>query len=74
MAWDSVLALIGWVLAGPVAIGVMAFFVQQDATRRADPNYLVQPNMNVYYFGAALSAVVGIVVTAISAAFWVGHL
>lgn len=74
LGWNSWLALVGWALAGPMAIGVMAYFVQKDAARRADPNYLIQLNMNVYYVGAALSAVVGILVTAVGAAFWVGHL
>jgi hypothetical protein len=72
--WGTVLALVGWVLAGPVTIGTMAYFVQKDAARRADPNYLVHPNMNAYYIGAVASALVGIVVTAVSAALWVGHL
>lgn len=72
--WGTILALVGWVLAGPIAIGTMAYFVQQDSVRRTDPNYLIRPNLNLYYIGAAVSAFAGIVVTAVSAALWVGHL
>lgn len=71
--WDHWLAVVGWVLAGPIAIGVMAYFVQTDTKKRAAGTYVAPPNMNLLYVGATAAAVIGILVSAVGAAYWVGH-
>lgn len=71
--WDNWLSVVGWVLAGPIAIGVMAFFVQTDTKKRAAATYVAPPNMSFFYVGATAAAVIGILVSAAGAAYWVGH-
>jgi hypothetical protein len=66
-------ALIGWALAGPVAIGVLAFFVLTDTKRRTAPTYVQPPGMARLYFGAAAVVAIAIIVSAIGAAYWVGR-
>ena len=57
-----------------VAIGVMALYVARDTARRAEPVYLRPDWLTMAYAAVALLAVVGIVVSALGVAFWVGRL
>ena len=74
VGWGSWIAGVGWVLAGPVAIGVMALYVAADTKRRAEPVYLRPEWLTMAYAAVAVLAVAGIVVSALSVAFWVGRL
>lgn len=74
ICWTSWIALIGWVLAGPVAIGVMASYVARDTARRAEPVYLRPDWLTMAYAVASTLGVIGILVSSLSVAFWVGRL
>lgn len=74
VCWASWIALIGWALAGPVAIGVLAFYVARDTARRAEPIYLRPDWLTMAYAAVASLAVIGIVVSSLSVALWVGRL
>lgn len=74
ICWASGIALIGWTLAGPVAIGVMALYVARDTALHAEPIYLRPEWLTKAYAAVATLAVIGIVVSSLSVAFWVGRL
>ncbi len=74
VGWGSWIAGVGWALAGPIAIGVMALYVAADTRRRAEPVYLRPEWLTMAYAGVAMLAVAAIVVSALSVAFWVGRL
>lgn len=74
ICWASGIALIGWALAGPVAIGVLALYVARDTARQVAPVYLRPEWLTMAYAAVAALAVVGIVVSSLSVAFWVGRL
>jgi hypothetical protein len=67
-------ALAMWVLAGPIAIGLLAVFTQQDVQQRAKPIYDAPSWIPVLYWSAVAAAVVGIGVSAWSIADWAGRL
>lgn len=71
---DSWIALVGWVFAGPLAIGVLAFYVRQDTSRRAMATYLSPTGIGAMYTCVAVLVVIGIIVSALGVAYWVGHL
>lgn len=72
--WGSEVALLGWLLAGPVAIGVLAFYAARDTARRAEPVYLRPDWLSMAYAAVAALVVIGIVVSSLSVAFWAGQL
>ncbi|MFG1929940.1 hypothetical protein ACGFK1_04705 [Mycobacterium sp. NPDC048908] len=74
VGWGGPIAVIGWALAGPVAIGVMALYLATDTKRRAEPVYLRPEWLTMAYAAVAVLAVAGIVASALSVAFWVGRL
>lgn len=73
VGFGSWLAITGWVAAGPLAIGILALFVYRDTARRALPAYLSPDGIGFLYAGVVLVVVVGIVVSALGFAWWVGH-
>jgi hypothetical protein len=73
LGWGSWLAIVGWVFAGPIAIGVLALFVAKDTDKRALPTYLRPDGIGLLYAGVSLLVVAGIIVSALGFAFWVGH-
>ncbi len=73
LGFGSWLAITGWVAAGPLAIGTLALFVYRDTARRALPMYLSPDGIGFLYTGVVLIVVVGIVVSALGFAWWVGH-
>lgn len=72
--WANPIALVGWALAGPVAIGVMALYVARDTALRAEPVYLRPDWLSMAYAAVAAVAVIGVVVSSVSIALWAGHL
>lgn len=73
MVRTSQWAILGWALAGPVAIGVLALFVHVDTKRRAAAIY-VQPDwIKAAYGTVAVVVVAAIILTSLATAFWFGR-
>lgn len=68
------LAITAWVLAGPVAIGVLAYFIRADTAERARPVYAAPTWVRPAYVAALVLCGAAIVVAALRIAFWVGRL
>lgn len=74
LASSGPVAIAGWALAGPAAIGVLSAFTLLDTKRRAMPVY-TQPTWLTAAYGCVLAlAGVGIVIGALRIADWVGRL
>jgi len=67
------LAVTGWVLAGPVAIGALAVYTSADTRRRARPVYISPNWLTAAYYACLGVCLVGVVVAAIRIALWVGR-
>lgn len=67
-------AITAWVLAGPVAIGVLAYFIKADTTERARPVYAAPGWLRPGYVAVLVLCGVAVVVAALRIAFWVGRL
>jgi len=74
LGWGTWIALIGWGLAGPAAIGVLAAFLAVDTDRRTQAVYVRPDWLTAAYVVVALLAGAGIVVGALGAGFWAGRL
>jgi hypothetical protein len=71
--WGQWISAIGWLLAGPIAIGVLALFMSRDTLRRSAPVYL-RPNwITAVYSVVMLLIAIGVVVSAFGFAIWVGR-
>lgn len=68
------LAITAWVLAGPVAIGVLAYFIKADTAERARPVYAAPNWVRPAYVAALVLCGAAVVVAALRIAFWVGRL
>ncbi|MFC7619871.1 hypothetical protein [Microlunatus sp. GCM10028923] len=68
------LAITAWVLAGPVAIGVLAYFIKADTAERARPVYAAPTWVRPAYVAALVLCGVAVIVAALRIAFWVGRL
>lgn len=73
ITFGSWIAIIGWSLAGPLAIGVMGAFVRQDTDRRAEPVYVRPHWIAAAYAAVIVLTVAGILVGALGFAFWMGR-
>lgn len=74
LGWEQWPAIIGWVLSGPLAIGLMAAYFRTDTIRRTEAIYM-QPGWIVPAYGlVALLSASGIAVCAWGCAFWAGRL
>ncbi|NDK90757.1 hypothetical protein GYA93_14370 [Gordonia desulfuricans] len=71
--WGQWIAGIGWLLAGPVAICILAMFISTDTSRRAQPIYLRPGWMSAAYTAVMILIVAGVIVGALGFAFWVGR-
>jgi hypothetical protein len=70
----SVLYAVGaWLLAGPVAIGLLAVFTQQDVRQRSLPIYAAPHWLPALYWSAVAVAGVGVLAGAWSIAEWAGR-
>ena len=67
-------AVAAWVLAGPVAIGLLAVFVRQDVQQRARPLYDAPSWIRVLYCSTIAAVALGIGVGAWNIALWAGRL
>lgn len=66
--------IIGWLIAGPVAILMLGNFTTTDVRRRAGGMYASRPAATTLYWLAAILTLIAVIVTAILTALWVGHL
>mgnify|MGYP001160629483 CR=1 FL=1 len=71
--WDHWQALIGWLLAGPVAIGVVALFSSRDTLRRTSAVYLRPGWIMAAYAAVMVLVAAGVIVGACGFAIWVGR-
>jgi hypothetical protein len=67
-------ALLAWLLAGPVAIGLLAVFSQRDVRQRSLPIYHSPTWLPTLYWGAVVAAGLGVLSSAWYIAQWAGHL
>jgi len=68
------LAWVAWVLSGPVAIGLLAVFGLRDTKERAKSFYSSPSSTTWLYRSALVLALIGVVVSALRLAEWVGRL
>lgn len=68
------LAMIGWVLAGPIAIGVLAAFTRVDTHRRTVAVYSAGHWIRTGYWGVLATCLVGVGIAAWQIALWAGRL
>lgn len=69
----SALAIVAWVLAGPVAIGLLAVHTLIDTNRRASAVYSEPGWLKPAYWGVLAVAGVGILLSAWLIADWIGR-
>lgn len=66
-------ALIGWFLAGPVAIGLLGRYVWLDTVRRAQPTRIDYPWAAPAYYASLGLAIAATAVVATVIALWFGR-
>lgn len=66
--------IIGWVIAGPVAILMLGNYTTTDVKRRASGMYASRPAASTLYWVAAIVTIIAVIVTALLTALWVGRL
>lgn len=73
--WGSSLAAagIGWLLSGPVAIGVLAVYTLVDTRRRTDAVYSAPRWTGAVYWTAVVVCLIGIAIGAWYLALWAGR-
>jgi len=74
IGWGHWWSLLGWVLAGPLAIWFVARFVAVDTERKTATVYSRPGSTGVLWAVAIVLVVIGIAVTALAVGFWVGRL
>lgn len=74
LGWARWWSLLGWVLAGPIAIWLVARFIAVDTERKTATVYARPGSTGVWWVVALIAVVVGIAVTALAVGFWVGQL
>lgn len=66
-------AMLGWLVAGPVAIGLLARYVWLDTVRRAQPTHADYAWTGPGYFGCLVLAILATAVAAFEIAVWFGR-
>jgi hypothetical protein len=67
-------ALVGWLLAGPLAIGALAVYTRVDTRRRSESIYSAPRWTNTLYWMVLIMCLVGIALGAWQIALWAGRL
>jgi hypothetical protein len=67
-------AIAGWLLSGPVAIGLLAVHLHSESQRRAMPASLDYAWLRPGYVAVLVLALVAVVVSALRIALWAGRL
>lgn len=68
------LAVVGWLAAGPLAIGTLSAFTLVDTSRRATSVYTEPSWVKPAYWTVLAVAAVGIILCALRIADWIGRL
>jgi hypothetical protein len=73
--WGSAVAAaaVGWFLAGPAAIGVLAVFTLVDTRRRTDAVYSAPSWIGAAYWAVVVVCLIGIAAGAWELALWAGR-
>ncbi|WP_026927066.1 hypothetical protein [Granulicoccus phenolivorans] len=71
---NPIVAIVCWVVAGPIAIGVIAYFVIRDTYARSSGVYGAPNWVKPLYYTAIALCLVCILVPAVRIALWVGTL
>ncbi len=66
-------ALLGWLLAGPVAIGLLARYIWRDTVRRAQPTRTDYGWTGPAYYACAVLAILATALAAYEIALWFGR-
>ncbi|WP_290707775.1 hypothetical protein [Gordonia sp. UBA5067] len=74
LGWGRWWSLLGWLLAGPIAIWLVARFVAVDTERKTATVYSRPGSTGVLWAVAIVLTVLGIAVTALAVGFWIGRL
>lgn len=67
------MSITGWVLAGVIAMGLASVFTVIDARLQAEIFYSVQSSTRILYRALIVSSLIGVVVTAVRIALFVGR-
>lgn len=68
------LAISGWVLSGPLAIGLLAYFTVLDTRERTKATYIAPTWVRAGYWVCVVVSLAAVLVCALRIAFWVGRL
>lgn len=71
---NPIVAIVCWLVAGPIAIGVIAFYVIRDTFERSSGLYAAPSWIKPLYYGAIALCLVCILIPAFRIALWVGTL
>lgn len=71
---QPLIAVICWVFAGPIAIGVIALYVTRDNNARAQGIYAAPRWARAFHVVTSVVCVLAVIVPAVRIAFWVGRL
>lgn len=77
LAWAlpfALTAVFGWFLAGPTALGLLAFYVQRDTAARASGLYTAPDWARVAYWCSVGLSLIAVIACAVRIADWVGRL
>lgn len=66
--------ILGWALCGPVAFGVIAFFVNRDMRQRTKAVYVRSSFYTALYWGTIVLTFVAVLMSAVRLAYWVARL
>lgn len=73
IGWQTLASLLGWVLSGPLAIGLMGAFIGTDTRRRAEPVYVRPDWIGGAYAAVSIVSAIGVIVGAVGFALWMGR-
>ncbi|MDT5192165.1 MAG: hypothetical protein QOI28_4416 [Mycobacterium sp.] len=66
-------ALVGWLLAGPIAIGALALYIRVDTRRRTESIYSAPRWVATLYWAVLAACLIGIALGAWQIALWAGR-
>lgn len=76
LAWileSSAMTLLGWVFAGPIAIGLIGYYHKVDTLRRATDLYAEPGYLKILYVTTIAVCLVAVVIAAVFVGLWWGR-
>lgn len=76
LAWilgSSAMTLLGWVFAGPIAIGLIGYYHKVDTLRRATDLYAEPGYLKILYMTTIAVCLVAVVIAAVFVGLWWGR-